>query len=271
MEYGVFTAEPLLVHSGGFPLFGKAHLLWLAACLIVICLVRWAYRHALHAASAGAAGHAPVAASPYPGSSVLRVAAFLALAFLASDDILMASQGVFTRVWWPLHFCNFAEYLCLIYAIHPNKPCRELLLTLGLPGGLAAMLFPGWTECPPYTWPVICGFMEHALIFSVSLCAVDSSQDVPRPRDSWISFAFVAAYTLFFRWFNARMGTNFGFVSAPAYGSPLEQWYDALGDPGYLVPYAAAFVVVCLVLHLWMERRRRSMEGPAKRGGGGAS
>ena len=29
MAYGVFTAQPLLLRSGGFSLFGPAHLAWL--------------------------------------------------------------------------------------------------------------------------------------------------------------------------------------------------------------------------------------------------
>lgn len=250
MRYKVFTAQPLLLHSGGFSLFGPWHLLWLAVCALVVRGVLCLYRRDVRE------GRPSGAPGSYPGSRVLRTCSCAMLALLASEDALMIASGTYTVAWWPLHFCNFAEYFCLAYAIRPNRPCRELLLTLGLSGGLMAMLFPGWLACPPYTWPVVCGFMEHALIFSVSLCAIDRPADAPRFKDLRVTYGFVVVYLVFFRWFNARMGSNFGFVSGPAWGTPIELWYDELGDPAYLIPYATLFVVGTLALHLWMRRRR---------------
>ncbi|MCH4084383.1 MAG: YwaF family protein [Olsenella sp.] len=230
MKYSVFTAQPLLLKSGGFALFGLAHLAWLVACACVVRLVTWAHGRW--------------------GLRALRVASVAAVCLLVSDDALMVASHTFTPAWWPLHFCNAAEYLCVAYAVHPSHVVRELLLTLGICGGLCAVLFPGWLACPPYTWPVVCGFMEHSLILSTSICAVREGRASIRMRDVLVSYAFVAAYVVFFRWFNAAMGTNFGFVSGPAYGTPIEDWYNALGDPLYLVPYAALFVVGALLLHV---------------------
>ena len=241
MEYPVLTAQPLLLHAGGFSLFGREHLLWLCGCaVLVFALVR-----SYHRLASGPRGIGE------PGAvRLLRAMAVAMLALLASDDALMVASGTFTAPWWPLHFCNFAEYFSLAYAIRPNRPCRELLLTIGMAGGITALLFPGWSYCPAYTWPVICGFLEHSLILATSLCAVTAPAPRPRRRDVWFSLGFVACYAAFFRWFNAAMGTNFGFLNEAAAGSPLWVWQEWLGNPGYLVPYALSFVVADVVAHL---------------------
>ena len=105
--------------------------------------------------------------------------------------------------------------------------------------------------------------MEHAFIFSVSLMALDDRHKAPRWRDAWISLTGSVLYLVFFRWFNGVFGTNFGFVTSPAAGSPLEWWERAFGNPGYLVPYMASFVVAVVLLHAWQALRRRSVEGDA--------
>ena len=81
-----------------------------------------------------------------------------------------------------------------------------------------------------------------------------------------MSLAFVAAYVLFFRWFNALLGSNYGFVSGPAYGTPIEWWYDALGDPLYLLPYALCFLVAALALNLWASSWSAAPSGHRERG-----
>ena len=52
----------------------------------------------------------------------MLVVALVPLALLVGDDVLMASWGLFSPQWWPLHTCNMCEYLLLVYAIHPNRP-----------------------------------------------------------------------------------------------------------------------------------------------------
>lgn len=270
-NFGVFTAEPALLdaynqgQSQGFTLFGPAHLVWIAICAaIIIAAVRW-YRYLFKRERATyevaqSEGSAAASDIPEPGAfdsgghaagslKFLRVLAVVMLLGLVAEDILKASANAFTAPWWPLHLCNFAELFCLIYAIRPNRVCRELLLTLGLSGGFTAILFPGWSYCPPYTFPVISGFVQHSLIFAISLSAVSDWRTSPTWRDIPYIVVFIAAFAVFFRWFNVVMGTNFGFVTTPVAGTPLAWWADAFGNPGYLVPYALVFAVAVAVLH----------------------
>lgn len=242
----VVVAEPLLWGGEGFDMFGPWHLLWLAVCAAVVALLLHGYR-GLPATDAWHGGR----------RRLVLAAAVIPNALLLWGDVLKVQTGTFSPNWWPLHLCNIAEYVCLWHAVAPSRVSRELLLCFGLTGGLCAMLFPGWTYCPPYTLPCVSGFMEHALVFAVSLMALDDPRQAPRWRDAWASLTFSAAYLAFFRWFNEAFGTNFGFVTSPAAGSPLEWWERALGNPGYLAPYVASFAVAVALLHAWQATRRR--------------
>ena len=64
----------------------------------------------------------------------------------------------------------------------------------------------------------------------------------PRREDLRISLAFVAIYLAVVYPLNNALDTNFAFVSTPADGSPLVAVASVFGNPGYLVPYAAALV-----------------------------
>ena len=135
----VIVAEPLLWGGQGFSMFGPWHLLWLAICATVIALLVYGYRIL------------PADDSWHGGRRwLVLVAAIVPNALLLWGDVLKVQTGTFSPNWWPLHLCNIAEYICLWHALAPSRVTRELLLCFGLTGGLCAMLFPGWTYCPPH-------------------------------------------------------------------------------------------------------------------------
>lgn len=246
MPGDMFTALPLFQGQQGFGLFSSAHFCWMAVCIVVIALLVRRYRH--------------LPASEAPGSPrrrMLLAVALVPIALLVSDDAIMAAAGVFWPGYWPLHFCNFAEYFCLWHALRPGRASRELSFMFGAAGGCMAILFANWWYAPWYSWATICGFMEHTFIFAFALMAVADPQTSPRWADMTASGVFVAAYAAFFRWFNPLVGANFGFVSEPSAGSPLVAWEAALGNPGYLVPYALLFCAGLVAVHAFLEHRRR--------------
>jgi len=48
----------------------------------------------------------------------------------------------------PLHMCGLLIFISAIHAARPNEFTGELIYALGLPGAIAAMLFPDWTVYP---------------------------------------------------------------------------------------------------------------------------
>jgi len=211
----------------GFSTFGSAHVAWLVAVAMLDVLVVRGYCGLPRGTEKGS-----------PRRRMMLVVALVPLALLVGDDVLMASWGVFSPQWWPLHTCNMCEYLLLVYALRPNRATGEVVFTLGLLGALLALVFPGWTNCAPYTYPCLCGFAEHGLLVAFVLMLLVGGDLHPRRKDLRISIAFVAAYLAVIYPLNKVLDTNFAFVSTPAYGSPLMAVAAVFGNPGYLVPYA---------------------------------
>lgn len=226
--WSLLTPTPLLPRGQGFGYFGPVHLAWIAYCVALV---------------AGCT-HAYLRASEKGRRRATWALAIAPLVLLASQDILMIASGTFTPAWWPLHSCNACEYLGLIYAAIPAAWIGETLFCLSATGAVCAILFPGWAWCPPLSWPVFCGFTEHSLMLTLVVAKVMSGELVPELRRMWQAIAFSGAYALFCMIVNARFGTNFMFLNAPAEGSPLiafEQW---LGYPGYLVPFLLGIVAL---------------------------
>jgi len=242
--YGFLTPEPAMWGSGiGFPTFGPAHVAWLAAVATMDVLVVRGYRSLPRGTEKGS-----------PRRRMMLVIALVPLALLVGDDVLMASWNVFSPQWWPLHTCNVCEYLLLVYALRPNRATGEVIFTLGLLGALLALVFPGWTSCAPYTYPCLCGFAEHGLLVAFVLMLLAGGDLRPRREDLRISLAFVAIYLAVVYPLNNALDTNFAFVSTPADGSPLVAVASVFGNPGYLVPYAAALVGSFVAMHVIWER-----------------
>lgn len=258
--YDFFTPAPEMLSGPGFVIFGPEHLAWICfAVILVFAVIR---------------GYGRLPGGTERGSrrrKMMLVVAVIPLILLVSQDAIMASAGVFGVQWWPLHSCNVCEYLALLYALRPNRPTGEILLTLGTAGAACAILFPGWTYCPPLTFPVVCGFVEHALIMAFILMLVLGGDFRPRFSELWESVAFTSALAFAAYLFDKANDTNFLFVNTPAEGSPLVGWYQAFGSPGYIIPYAAVALIVFTCLQgLFCLIARHAGNRAARSGGAGA-
>lgn len=238
-----------MVGNDGFATFGPVHLAYLAVCIAVVVVLVVRYRKAPHGLAWGNTRR-----------NMLLFAAIVPIALLVSHDILDAAADAFSPNWWPLHVCNFCEYLCLIYALHPNETAGDVLFGVGLPSAILALLFPSWGYCDPFTWPVICGFFEHAFLLAFVLMLLAGGDFTPRLKRMWVPIVALAVYALVMYPFNYAFEANFAFLREPSTGSPLVAWAEVLGNPGYILPLAAAFVAVIAALYLaftWVGARRR--------------
>lgn len=250
---GFFEPSPLVMARRGdgraWALLGPEHLSWLAACMLACIVLTRVYRRL------------PAGVSPRSARHRMQVGvSAVPLLLLASLDAAMIATSSFTPPFWPLHSCNLCELLCLVYALLPGgRTARlrafigEVLFTLGLSGAAFALLFPGWYYCDAWSWPSLCGFVEHALIVSFVVMLLAGGDLRPRRRDLPRGVAFALTCAALARALNARLGTNFFFVSVPMEGSPLTLFARLLGDPGYLVPYVACLIALWWGMHHWWE------------------
>ena len=248
--HSFFTAEPLMWSGPGFDVFGPAHLAWLVVCAALVFSLVWAY------------ARLPEGLEPKgPRRTMLLVVGIIPIALRVTHDGLSVAAGVYTPIWWPLHLCNLCELLCLTYALRPGRALGNVVFSLTTLGSTLALLFPGWSYCPPLTYASLCGFLGHALMLAFALMIVVGRDVRPGMRDVWQPVVALVAYACAIYPFNKAFGTNFAFLSKPANNSPLVAMAEAFGNPGYLVPYAVCVLLVMLAQFALCELSSRGGRG----------
>ena len=248
-----FTPEPVYLAQGyaRFPLFSVGHLLMVAACFAFAMILLRHYQHLPSGMEAGSRRRRQLLAM-----------AGTAVALLAIRDIVMTALGLMQPVFWPLHICNFCEYLALAYALHPHGKLGlclgDLLFCWAFPGSIGALLFPGWTYCPLLSFASLGGFAEHALLLAFVLCMLSGGGYQPNWRRFWIPTVAALIGGCAFRLLNPLFGTNFFFVTDPAASGPPFVWAArTFGDPAYLAFYLLAAIGIWLVAYgIWQALNR---------------
>ena len=250
-----FTPEPILLERGdGFSTFGPQHLAVIAACLVVFLVLVRRYRRLPAGLALGS-----------PRRRMLLTTSIVPLVLLASRDVVLAATGLLSPIFWPLHICNFCEYMALLYALtcdsRVGEPMGEVLFAWGATGGLSALLFPGWSYCPILSYASLGGFAEHTLLLVSAWAPVVGGDFEPDVRRSWLPAVVALAAGALFRITNPIFDTNFFFVTQPLSGTPFELFADLFGNPGFLVPYALCAYGVWL---LWYALARRIRRGRSR-------
>lgn len=236
-----FTPEPLfLAHPDGVVAFSAVHLVTIAICaLVIVCIVR-AYVRLPHDFTPGS-----------PRRRFLVVCSLIPVALLASRDIAMCAAGMMVPIFWPLHICNFCEYLAVAYALTGSEAVGDVFYPWAMVGGIGALLFPSWMPyTPALTYASLGGFAEHALIVALALAIVIGGDFRPALRRLWRpTLAAVLAGGVFLL-VNPLFNTNFFFVREPLAGTPFELLANVFGAPGFLVPYLLADVILWTLMIL---------------------
>ena len=147
MQYFLDTTGT--IESGvGFKHFDVLHILWLAffiALTIVSCV--W-YKNMQ------AKGR----------NRWRKVISALLIADEIFKDVMLIIGGRFTVDYLPLHLCSINIILISIHAWFPLKTLSGYLYTVGIPGAIAALLFPTWTSLPFMNFMHLHSFTVHILL-----------------------------------------------------------------------------------------------------------
>ena len=167
----------------------------------------------------------------------------------ASAQIGLALNHAYTVADLPLHICNLAVFLSLIYAIKPFKYVGEFLYCLCMPGALFALLFPGWVGLPQTSFFSLNAFVMHTMLFCYPLTLLASKKLRPNFRrlPLCLLILVIAAVPIYF--FNQRFHSNFFFLYYAPAGSPLDFFRTYWGTPGYIFGYFPLIAAVWAVLY----------------------
>jgi hypothetical integral membrane protein (TIGR02206 family) len=150
----------------------------------------------------------------------LAVSALVLLCMATQIFLLwkMGLAGVGTVL--PLHLCSFMESLTPFMLLTRSAGLLEFTLYLGVPGALAALIFPAVLPSP---WPLIMEgafFSMHALI---ALAPFLRMANGARPRQLALGRVFLWGNILLLlvMGFNAIFKTNYFFLRNAPTGTPL--------------------------------------------------
>ena len=150
---GFFTPIAAMEEGSGFAIGSPFHIAYLALSALLVCTLVITYRHLR-----------PGIRGKTPRRIMLLCVSLTATGLKMSELAIMMAWGVYNVFWWPLHPCNICVLLCVLFAIVPNNPTGEVLYALGIPGGMAGLLFADWIgrTTVVLNWFCLCGFVEHS-------------------------------------------------------------------------------------------------------------
>lgn len=218
----------------GFGQFSVAHLVWVAAMVLLIVATAVLYKK---------------------GGDALRLNIRKAIAFtLIGSDILklcvMALTPVDATKYLPLEICSFASYAIILDSLWPNnKLVPQMLVLLFLPATLMALVFPTVTALPPINFFVIHQFIFHALIAAYVIARFANNEIKITYPGLWSSVLKICCVAAPVFAIDTYFHKNFMFLT-DSEGNPALDFVQNITGPG--LPYLAGLVVfVIIVLHVF--------------------
>ena len=238
MKYWFDTVET--IPGGlGFSHYDGMHLAWLAGGAVFLVVLGLCYR---------AAGESRRA--------VMRKA--MALAIIADELFKMAMLligGRYLPSYLPLHLCSVNIFLIAVHAWRPSVTLDNFLYTVGIPGALAAMLFPTWTELPLGNFMHIHSFTVHVLLVAYPVMLLFGGDLRLGVRYAPRCIALLAGLAVVALGVNLVLDTNFMFLMFAEPGNPLYTFEQLCGD--HRIGFAVLIPVILLVMYLPLELVRK--------------
>ncbi|MBR3246028.1 MAG: TIGR02206 family membrane protein [Parasporobacterium sp.] len=223
-----------LPEGSGFPIYGTAHLIWLASCTVVVIALLVLY----HRLSPERRRHMDIA-----------IGIFL-LACIVIREIYLLAIGFFSVYEVPLHLCSLAGFLCFFHCLKDVDWAGQVLYSLCLPGTIAALIFPDWTYYPPIHFITIEGFLFHFGVALYVVCQLISKRIQPDIRKIWKVCLFILICVVPIYFLNRKWGTNYWFINAAPQNTPLEWIEKVMGSSGYLIGFGILALMVSSILDL---------------------
>ena len=241
MRYFLDTTET--VPDGvGFPHFGMLHLIWLCLFLVVtvVCCI-W-YRRL-----------------DEKGKKRWRVIiASLLVADELFKDVMLIIGGRFRLDYLPLHLCSINIILITVHAFKPSRLLSGYLYTVGIPGAMAALLFPSWTSLPLLNFMHLHSFTVHILLalYPIVLGVAGDLKPEVKRLPQYILLLVGMAMPIY--GINLLLDTNFMFLMSADEGNPLYLFEQLWGNHVYGFPVLIAAVLIVMYVPLIVFRKLRS-------------
>ena len=229
MQYFLDTTETI-PENLGFNHFGTLHLIWLFAFLIIAVSNCVLYRKL-----------------DQTGRKRWKIAI---AGLLVADEIfkvvMLLLGGRYLPGYLPLHLCSINIFLITLHAFKPTKTLSGYLYTVGIPGALAAMLFPSWTSLPAWNFMHLHSFTVHILLALYPIVLATSGELNPRAKNIPRYLLLLVGMAIPIYGVNLLLDTNFMFLMSADPGNPLYLFEQMWGS--HLLGFPVIITGVLLVM-----------------------
>ena len=238
MQYFLDTTET--IPSGvGFPQFGFLHFIWLALFIVVTVACIICYKKL--------------------GEKKRRIWKVTMAILLLADElfkvIMLVIGNRYTYGYLPLHLCSINIFAITIHAWKPSKILGGYLYTVGIPGALAALLFPSWTALPLGNFMHIHSFTVHILLALYPIVLFGAGEIKPEAKKipQYLLVLIAMAVPIYF--VNLLLDTNFMFLMEADAGNPLYLFEQMWGNHLLGFPVIIAGVLVVMYIPLIIHKK----------------
>lgn len=231
MQYFFDTVETI-PEGVGISLFGGAHLIWLGVFLLFCLGMTLLYRRA-----------------DEKKQKIIRIVFFVLLWLDEGWKMYgLMAHGNYLFSYLPLHLCSINIFLITYHAFRPSKVLDNYLYTVGIPGAMAALLFPTWVALPVANFMHWHSFTVHILLAAYPLVLTLSGKIKPDYRmiPHCLGLLLIMAIPIYF--INLLLDTNFMFLMEAEPGNPLYLFETLWGS--HLWGFPVIIAGVLLVMHL---------------------
>lgn len=169
--------------------------------------------------------------------------------------VCLTIGGRYTVNYLPLHLCSINIFVIAIHAIKPSKLLDNLLYTVCIPGAIAALLFPTWTELPVMNFSHLHSFTIHILLalYPIVLTAggdiKPSAKELPKSLLLLLGMAGAVCVV------NLLLDTNYFFLMEAEKGNPLYLFEQAFGSHLIGFPVIIAGVLFVMYTLPWLFKK----------------
>ena len=226
----------------GFSQFGLLHLVWLGLFFVISVASIIFYRNFTG-----------------KGKQIWKVTI---ASLLVADEIfkvvMLLIGGRYTPDYLPLHLCSINIFVIAYHAFRPSKLVGGYLYTVGIPGAMAALLFPSWTSLPLMNFMHLHSFTVHILLalYPITLASSGELDIQVKKIPGYLLLLVGMAIPIYF--INLFLDTNFMFLMSVDPGNPLYVFEQIWGNHllGFPVIIAAVLIVMYVPLVIWRKVKK---------------
>ena len=215
----------------GFSYFGGLHLTWLAFAVLVVLVNSLAYRKLC---SVGR-------------NRWRKTVAWLLIADELFKMAVLIAGGNYGVDYLPLHLCSINIFMIAVHAYKPSSAIGNFLYTVCIPGALAALLFPTWTNLPITSGMHLHSFTVHILLFMYPIVLAVNGDIKPELKQLAKSLCLLVLMAIPIYGINLLLDTNFMFLMSADPGNPLYLFEQMWGS--HLLGFPVIIAGVLLVMY----------------------